>query len=331
MKAIMFLSRIYSKFLPAMCFFSVLFYASCSKDGDINGGGMEGNLTSLPGTIYYDWATEGIMRVHLAAASGGAFIPDNTKLNSFDVSRDGQERLTVMNESTVGDYPIRFTLSSMANNSVIDEFVYRSPGLNAFCKGFLSPDKSLIMILSNNDEDGITIVRRNGEVVARLLDINGEAFDFNETRLWLPENRLLITHKNYIIRIDPPYNNGTLVREMKYDDWGDLNVNNAGNQMVVRIGNHLHTMDFQSGDPVKITESNFKEAEPHYSPDDKHILVGSNYRQTGPFGYIWELKVIPNDGKTYNVDPNATNTAGVIPIIWRNNKVETAGGQVLWR
>lgn len=312
-------------------FFVISVFVGCSKDNGIGDHDNAGGLASLSGTIYYDWATDGILRFNMPAGSGGAFIPNNSDLNSFDVSRDGQERLTVMNESTVGVYPIRFTISKMSDNAILENFVYHSPALNAYCKGYLSHDKSHILITSNDKEDGITIVKRNGEFVTRINDINGEPFDFNATRLWLPGNSLLLTHKNYIIRLNPPYTSGQLVKEMTYDDWGDLAVNPAGTQLLVRIGNHLHTMDMNGSEPVKITESNFKEAEGVFSPDGKHILVGSNYRQTGPFGYVWDLKIIPNDGKIYNVDPVAANSAGVIPVIWRDEKMEMAGGQVIWR
>ncbi len=312
-------------------FFVISVFVGCSKDNGSGDHDNAGGLASLSGTIYYDWATDGILRFNMPAGSGGAFIPNNSDLNSFDVSRDGQERLTVMNESTVGVYPIRFTISKMSDNAVLENFVYHSPALNAYCKGYLSHDKSHILITSNDKEDGITIVKRNGEFVTRINDINGEPFDFNATRLWLPGNSLLLTHKNYIIRLNPPYTSGQLVKEMTYDDWGDLAVNPAGTQLLVRIGNHLHTMDMNGSEPVKITESNFKEAEGVFSPDGKHILVGSNYRQTGPFGYVWDLKIIPNDGKIYNVDPVAANSAGVIPVIWRDEKTEMAGGQVIWR
>lgn len=310
---------------------SVFIFMGCSKENSGIGDDNDGGLNGLSGTIYYDWATEGILRFTMPAGSGGAFIPNNSKLNNFDVSRDGLERLTAVDESTLGVYPIRFTISKMADNAVLENFVYKSPGLNAYCKGYLSHDKSHIMITSNDNEDGITIVRRNGEFVTRLIDINGEAFDINETRLWLPGNSLLLTHKNLIIRLDPPYTSGKLIKEMTFDDWGDLDVNAAGTQLLVRIGNHLHTMDMSGSEPLKITESNFKEAEGVFSPDGKHILVGANYRQTGPFGYVWDMKIIPNDGKVYNVDPVAANSPGVIPVIWRDAKVELAGGQVIWR
>ncbi|MEN5376575.1 hypothetical protein [Sphingobacterium kitahiroshimense] len=311
----------------------LMLLTACSKDNNSKpDGGENGYPSALKGTIYYDWATEGILKVSLPDAVGSTFIPDNSKLNNFDISRDGKYKLTVVNEQTLGKYPIRFTLSDIANGGIVEEFVYHSPGLNAYCKGYLSPDNSHIVVLSNDKADGITILKRNGDLVVRIYNINGEELGFNDQRLWLPGNALLITHKNYIIRLAPPYTSGTLLKEMKYEDWGDVAVNPAGNQLAVRITNHVYTMDMDGSNLKQVTTSNFKEAVPEFSPDGKHLLVGTEYRQTGPFGWMWSLKIIPNDGKEYNVDPIAPNTAGVIPVVLKGKeKIETAGGQMIWR
>lgn len=311
----------------------LMLLSACSKDNDGRpDGGQDGYPSALTGTIYYDWATEGILKMSLPDGVGSAFIPDNSKLNNFDISRDGKYKLTVVSEQTVGQYPIRFTLSDIANGSIVEEFVYHSPGLNAYCKGYLSNDNSHIVVTSNDKEDGITILKRNGEFVGRIHDINGEELGFNDQRLWLPGNSLLIVHNRYIIRLDPPYTSGTLLKEMEYEDWGDLAVNPAGTQLAVRIANHVYTMGMDGSNLEQVTTSNFKEAVPEFSPDGKYLLVGTEYRQTGPFGWMWSLKIIPNDGKEYNVDPIAANSPGVIPVFWKGkDKIETAGGQMIWR
>lgn len=84
-------------------------------------------------------------------------------------------------------------------------------------------------MLSNDKADGITILKRNGEFVERILGINGQELGFNDQRLWLPGNALLFVHHNNIIRLDPPYTSGSLLKEMNYQDWSDLAVNPAGN------------------------------------------------------------------------------------------------------
>ena len=312
----------------------LMLLSACSKNENENEpeGGENGYPSALKGTIYYDWATEGILKVSLPEGVGGPFIPDNSKLNNFDISRDGKYKLTVVNEQTLGKYPIRFTISDIANGSIVEEFVYNSPGLNAYCKGYLSFDNSHILVLSNDKEDGITILKRNGEFVGRIYDINGQELGFNDQRLWLPGNALLIVHRNSIIRLDPPYTSGKLLKEMNYQDWSDLAVHPAGNQLAVRIANHVHTMGMDGSNLKQVTTSNFKEAVPEFSPDGKYLLVGTEYRQTGPFGWMWSLKIIPNDGNEYNVDPIAANSPGVIPVFVKGKtKIETSGGQMIWR
>lgn len=325
------------KRLIANCSFGFLLFwvvTSCSK-GD--GAGPDdpsenGYPSSFTGAIYYDWATEGILKISMPDGAGSSFIPDNSKLNNFDISADGKYKLTVVNEQTLGRYPIRFTISDINDGRVVEEFIYNSPALNAYCKGFLSHDNSHILVTSNDSEDGITILKRNGEFVTRILDINGEELGFNETRLWLPDNALLMTHKNYIIRLNPPYTSGTLVKEMDYQDWGELAVNQTGTQMALQIANHVYTMDANGENLKQVTISNFKESVPTFSPDGKHLLVGTEYRQTGPFGFMWYMKIIPTDGKQYNVDPIAENSPEVIPVIWKGrDKIEAAGGQMVWR
>jgi len=313
----------------------VLFFSSCSKKGESESFSPEGISypSTMKGNIYYDWATEGILKVSLPEGVGSSFIPDNRKLNNFDISRDGKYKLTVIDEQTLGQYDIRFTISDIAEGKIVEEFVYRSPGRNAYCTGFLSHDQSHILVLSNDLEDGVTILKRNGEFVTRLMDINGEPVDrFNAARLWLPGNALLLTHGNYIIKLNPPYTSGKLIKEMEHENWGELTVNHQGSQMAMQIANHIYTMDMEGNNLRQVTTSNFNESVPEFSPDGKHLLVGTEYKQTGPFGWMWYMKIIPNDGKQYHVDPIETNTAGVVPVILKGgDKIEAAGGQMLWR
>lgn len=310
--------------------------ASCSKDADgtgDDGSGAGKYPADLKGTIYYDWATEGILQISLPDGTGGAFLPSDSKRNNVDISRDGKLKLTAVNASTIGNYKVKFTLSNMADGSVVEQFDYTSPEGNSYCHGYLSPDNSLIMITSKDYNDGITILKRNGEFVTRLLDIEGERLDvFNLSSLWLPGNALLITHNKYIIRLPPPYTSGKVIKEMNYEEWGKLAVNQAGNQVALQIGNHIHTMNIDGSDLKQVTTSNFTESNPVFSPDGKYLLVGTYYRSTGTLGHVWDMRIIPNDGQRYVVNPSESNAPGVIPVIWKDkDRIESGGGQMLWR
>lgn len=309
-----------------------LFLFACSKDETQGNGGGASYPSALQGTIYYDWATEGTLQISLPDGTGGSFLPYNTKMNNFDISQDGKWKLTVVNASTIGQYNIRFTISDIQSGAVADDFIYNGPGLSGYCQGYLSPDNNFILVTSNEEEDGITILKRNGEFVARITDINGDRIEFNTSALWLPDNHFILTHGDYIIRLAPPYTSATLVKEMNYHDWGKLAVNKTGTQLAVQIAGHIYTMNMDGSDLKQVTTSNFKESIPVFSPDGKYLLIGSHYRQNGSFGYLWDLKIIPNDGKQYNTDPVASNSAGVIPVIRKgNDDIENGGGQMIWR
>lgn len=310
----------------------VMLLGSCKKDGEEGGAHNTHYPSSLNGTIYYDWATEGILQVQLPLGDGGSFIPDKTKLNSFDVSRDGRYRLTSYRASSVGNNNVQFTLSNLKEGGIVHEFIYNAPGGSSYSKGLLSPDNSLIMVQSNDEEDGVTILKVSGEFVTRLTDVGGEPFGIRDMQMWMPNNEILLTHGKNIIRLAPPYTTGKLVKRMEYEDWGDLAVNHQGSQMALRIDRHIYTMNIDGSDKKQVTTSNFKEAVPVFSPNGKWLLVGADYRQTGPFGYVWDLKVIPTDGKLYNVGPIESNSPEVVPVILKGkDRIEIAGGAVLWK
>ena len=311
-------------FISLLC---VLLFMSCAKSNDSN------NTTSdLKGTIYYKWATEGILKVSFPSANGGAFIQDDTKLNSYDISRDGQYRLTAVNVATLGNDNVQFTLSNNATGSIVNQFTYQSPARNRFVKGQLSPDNSLILVESNDQADGISILKTDGELLYTINGLGGVPFDIHDMKMWLPNNELLLTHGKNIIRLAPPYNSAALVKQMDFEDWGQLSVNHQGTKLAVRIGNHIHMLDIDGNNLKQVTTSNFKEGWPVFSPDGKYLMIGSNYRQSSVMGHSWDMKIIPANGEQYNVDPVVANSPGVIPVIWNGqNDIVTGSGQVVWK
>lgn len=303
---------------------------ACTKEKGTNDAGNY--PSNLKGTIYYKWATEGIISVDFPSGTGGSFIQNDSRVNSFDISRDGKLRLTAVNASTLGNYVVKFTLSNQSDGSIVQEFNYTSPARNSYCKGQLSPDNSMILVQSNDEIDGVTVLKTDGEFVVRVEGVGGQPFGMHDMAMWLPGNELLLTHGKNIYRIPPPYTSGSLVRVMNYTDWGDLSVNQQGTKMAVRIDRHINTMNMDGSGLTQVTTSNFKESKPIFSPDNNYLMVGSNYRQSSVMGHSWDIKIIPNDGKQYNVDPEAPNTAGVIPVFWKGkDRIETGSGQVIWR
>ncbi|RYG15127.1 MAG: hypothetical protein EOO07_16110 [Chitinophagaceae bacterium] len=308
----------------------LLLFSSCSKDNSTNSA--NGYPSNLTGTIYYNWATEGVLKVTFPLATEGSFIQDDTKLNSFDISRDGQYRLTAVNAATVGNDNVQFTISNNSTGSIINQFIYQSPARNRFCKGQLSPDNSLILVESNDKDDGISILKANGEFVLRIDGLGGIPFDIHDMKMWLPNNELLLTHGKNIMRVPPPYTSASLVKQMDYADWGHLTVNHLGTQLAMHIAGHIYTMNIDGSNLKQVTTSDFKEGRPVFSPDSKYLMVGSNYRQSSIMGFSWDMKIIPNDGKQYNVDPFATNSANVVPVMLNGkDSIVSGSGQVIWK
>ncbi len=304
---------------------------SCSKDDDTPGLVNPSIPGDLKGTLFYDWATEGTLAVNTQTGVKSEFLPTESKRNGWDLSRDGQVLLTASKKDIWSD-DVTLVMSNVSDGAVIKELKYTPlNGGSGFNSGKLSPDNSMI-VLNSTFEEGFVILDTEGNVVTHLYDVQGEKIDMNEQAEWLPDNSLVLTHKNYIIKLSPPYTNGQLVKEMNFEDWGNLAVDPTGSKIAVRVGNHIHMMNMDGSGFVQVTDSNDKEAYPVFSPDGKYLLVGTDYTRTGSFGAIWYLKIIPADGQLYNVDPIYENSPEVIPVITNGEtKIETASGRMVWR
>lgn len=304
----------------------LFFIVGCSKeDGNPDDSNANRN-PGLSGELYFDWATEGTLRIDAKTGVKHEFLSSDTKRNGWSVSHDKQLLLTASSLDIWSD-DITFVLNDIKDNRIISEFNY-SPvnGGSGYNSGELSHDNSLIAI-DPSFEEGVVIISTSGKLVAHIFDVNGEKIGKNEEVRWLPNNSLLITHKRYIIKWDPPYNSGTLIKEINYEDWGDLAVDPSGKKIAVRIDNHIHMMNFDGSNMTQVTKGDSREVKPEFSPDGSHILVGADYRKTGPFGAIWDLKIIPADGKSHDV-----NGKNAIAIISNGETSPQAGsGKMVWR
>lgn len=285
----------------------------------------------LEGTLLYDWVNEGVLAVNVKTGEKSVFITDDVRGNGFDVSRDGTLRLT--STDILGNYDASlYTLSKTNDGSIVSQFTFYPPnGGTKYNHGLLSPDNSLVAIQPTFKE-GIIILDTKGKPVVHIEGINDVPFEHDDMVKWLPGNALLYTHGSYILKSEPPYEKATLVNEMNYESWGTINPSPDGQRLSVRIDKHIYVMDIDGGNLTQVTESNFTENSAVFSPNGKYLLVGSDYRRTGPFGSIWNLKIIPADGKSYNVDPILPNSEGVIPVIpLGEDKIEASNGIMLWR
>lgn len=80
-----------------------------------------------------------------------------------------------------------------------------------------------------------------------------------------------------------------------------------------------------------MSTSGLAECGPAFSPDGQYLLIGTNFHVTGPFGSLFYLKVIPADGRLYDVT-DGEETEGVITIQAKGSRQpEAADEEVYWR
>lgn len=315
--------------MKAIVFFLIIvLFVGCSKDD-----GPEATIPSnLKGTLYFDWADEGTLSIDTETGVKATFLAGDSKRNGWDISRDKEWMLTASKTSIWND-DITFVISQMTTGEIVNQFDYTPlNGGSGFHSGILSPDKTLIAI-APTFEAGWVLLKTDGSLLGHIDAINGEKPERGSAIVWLPGNSILITHKSFIIRLNPPYTSGKLVKEMNFEDWGEVAVNPAGTKIALAANNHIYMMDIDGSNFVQITESNDREVHPAFSPDGNYLLVGTDYTPSGTFSAIWRLKIIPADGKKYNVNPIAENTTGVIPVIANGDETIQAASNrgMLWR
>ncbi|RYG05674.1 MAG: hypothetical protein EOO02_03100, partial [Chitinophagaceae bacterium] len=267
--------QVFSRWTIGLSLMMVLI-TSCRK-GDSGGGDNGGSGIGLLGHIYYEFADNGVSRLDQPGFKSTLFLQEQSKRNGWDVSYDNQYKLEA--STILHNYDdIQFTLSKISDGSIVNEFVY-SPlnGGSHYQSGSLSPDGKLIGIPASFDE-GIVILNTDGSLVAHIEGINGQKFERLGAMSWLPNNGLLVAHQKNIIRIDPPYTSGKLVKEMNYTEWGDIAVNREGTKIALVIDKHIHMMDMDGGNLQQVTNSKFAESGPEFSPDGRHLLVVTDYR-----------------------------------------------------
>ncbi|HMR19411.1 MAG TPA: hypothetical protein PKA53_08940 [Sphingobacterium sp.] len=309
---------------PLVAILSILFSA-CSKESEE--GGLEGS--KLPGHIYHQYTTD-VKKLNMQTGVESTFFSYSAYSTvGWGLSRDGTLRIITSREAGVYDRT-RFQIVNTASGTIEKEFDYiplHGNSTNNF--GQLSFDKSLILI-EPDFHNGIVLLDTDGNIKLEMSGINDETFTQGDEAIWLPDNGILVTFKDrYILRADPPYTNLILIKEMNYEKWGNIRVSNNGQKISMYIGNHIYMMDINGDHLVQVTESNDDEAFAEFSPDDKYLLVASDYFHAPASGNShWYLKIIPADGKKYNLD----SSPEVIPVIPKGeNSLIKANKVTLWR
>ena len=101
------------------------------------------------------------------------------------------------------------------------------------------------MLIEADLDNGVVVIDTEGNVLHHLEGINDSMLKLGDDALWLPDNSILLTlDDRYILRTPPPYTSLTLVKEMNYEQWGNLHSNRDGSKISLFIGNHIYLMDF---------------------------------------------------------------------------------------
>jgi len=313
---------------------ALILLASCSKKGDGgnsggNGGGTTGSgtgTTTGAGAIFVDWATDGIQKINLSTGVKSTVMPENTSLHSYYISNDGKSMLTSA-DAPGTDYDANlYTLTNLSDGTIITQFKFY-PEDGDYTSATLSPDGKLIATEPNYD-NGIVIMDLKGNILHNLTSFNGKKFNYMV--VWMPDNTLLFSTSDGLFRTNAAFTQGVLVKQFTFAEWNDIAASPDGTKIALKGGNHIWMMNADGSGLAQVTTSTQVEAYPVFSPGGKYLLIGTNYRQAGAFAWLWDLAIIPADGKTYNVEPGADkNVVQVIPK--GTTQVQSGSGGMFWR
>lgn len=301
--------------------------SSCGKKDTVTPG-QGGSGYGITGNIMFDWATEGILKIDLKTGKGSTVLPSNTSRYGWDVSRDGKKMLQSMEDPDDLDANL-YTYVNISTGTVIAQFEYY-PTNGDLTNGFISADETMVAIEPTFD-DGIVIVNLKGKVLFNLTGFAGHDFDNNTEIAWMPDNTLLFTLGNSIYRTNMDYTKATLVKALDFQSWGDITVSPDGGKIALDGGNHIWMMNSDGSNLAQVTESDDIEKTSVFSPDGKHLMIGLNWHETGPFGSMWYLAIIPADGQKYNVNEGVDKRVISIKDSQSSHGGQACDGYMFWR
>lgn len=318
------MKRINSLFAVVSLCMGMLALGACSKNDE---GSQENPV--MAGKIYHHYTSQ-VMQIDTRSwVESNAFSYNAYSTVGWSISRDGKYRLMSTREPGTYDRN-RFRIINTANGQVEREFDF-VPRFGNYTNnvGYISFDNTRILVNPDRD-NGIVILDMEGNVLHELTGIGDDDFTMDDEAYWLPNNSLLVRFQDkYLLRSDPPYSDLQLVKELNYEKWGGVRVSNSGQKISLYINQHIHMMDIDGSNFVQVTDGNQDEAFAEFSPDDKYLLVGADYfHAPASQNSHWYLKIIPADGKTYNME----SSPEVIEVIPQgSSSVVRANGVTIWR
>jgi Tol biopolymer transport system component len=302
---------------------------SCSKKDDPSPQPGGGKGYGVSGSVMFNWATEGILKIDLATGVRSTVLPENTSRYGWDISRDGKKILQSTEDPDDLDANI-YTYSDISSGAIVSQFKYYPDGTTDITNGYLSPDETMVAIQPDFDY-GIVILDMHGKELYNLTGFAGQKFGHSTQIVWMPDNSLLFTIDQSIYRTNTDFTKATLIKTLNFESWGDLSVSPDGKKIAFDGGNHIWMMNSDGSNLVQVTDSDDQEKNSAFSPDGKYLLVGTDWHVTGPFGSIWYLAIIPADGQKYNVNKEADKRVIFIKDSESSNGGQACDGYMYWR
>jgi len=309
--------------LAACILYSLL---ACSKTSSGHPDSTNNPLAALPGTIYYSWSDEGVYKYPFKSQKRSTFLAEDLNRNSWDISRD--QNYVLECSGADGDYDASlFTLSTISDGQLYKQFRYYATG-GDIAVGSLSADGSKI-VMQPTFNDGIVVTDLTGKVIQKIQTVNSEKI--TENPAWTKDNRLIFQFKQLLLQTNQQFDQVSTVKTFDNTNWNTPVPSKDGGKIALVKEGHIWLMEADGSSLQQITNSPAEELPLDFSPDGKYLLIGTDYHTTGPFGKMFYLKIIPADGRLYQVADNK-ESEGVIPVkAPGSSKIEPANNKAVWR
>lgn len=323
-----------------------LLFLGCSKgritpddpnNPDNPGNGGNPPVTWGTGTIYYTSPSEGVTAINLAAKTKKGILPYSNSRHDWDINKTStriiESTLTTDNDYDSDLYIIRNLIDGTAQS----QFKFGRP-TTLYTWPRFSPDGTKIAVNSGSATHGLYILNTQGTVLRQLYTMNGQPLSQN-IMAWAPDNTILVMVGNKLYRSDQSFANADYITDIVIENrWGTPQVSPDGTKIAYATGGHIWLMNVDGSNKKKITSSSSFESMPRFSPDSKHLLLGTNFVTpvsgsggTGVFSNAsFRLVIIPADGQQYNVDYGVDNRVVQIRLPGKTAN-ELGIGSMLWR
>lgn len=308
---------------------SFIIMACGKKDGNGIGGG---NSSLGSGNLYYEWADQGILKLDLSTTVKSHV---SSSPNGWDISSDGTKMLQSTDDAASNYNKEFYTITNLKDGTIVNQFV-RNSGYGNPTHPLFSPDMTLIAVPPTFDASSrLLILNMQGEVLHSVATIGGKKI--GRGICWMPDNTVIVSVGSTLYRLNKAFDYGNAITTFNFSEWGDFTASPDGSKIAFEAKKHIWIMNADGSDAKQITDSDEEEAIPQFSPDGSHLLIGNQLQETGTgssstgsIGNIWNLYIIPADGKMYNVREGADKN--VIPVIAKGgNSPEPCNGGMVWR